>query len=81
MIHYQCKVCEQFIHPDQYKNGLAVIIRNGHEFVKGIVVHKNACDDKLAAFALALGLNTNSSLELSSLGNKEMINQYLRTGK
>lgn len=77
---FQCSQCPTEI--TDLKNGLVVIVRDSdRNHVEGHLVHKGDCDDKLRNYADKQGLNANSSMEISSLGNEDNINYYLSTGE
>ncbi|MCS5503524.1 hypothetical protein NY607_20650 [Lysinibacillus sp. A4] len=75
-----CHECDEII--SDLGNGLVVIVRDSNRnYHSGHLVHKGDCDKKLESKSEYKGLNTNSSMEISSLGNEDNINYYLSTGE
>ncbi|GEM_PF-4006319 len=75
-----CHECNEKI--TDLNNGLVVLIRdNNLNFIEGLLVHKENCDEQLRKYAENNGLNANASMVISFLGNEENINYYLTTGK
>lgn len=77
---YYCEYCKNPI--ENPKNGLVVKIREANgDFVKGLVLHKGECDDKVVRLYEEQGKGTNSSLNLDTLVASNKVERYRVTGE
>lgn len=76
MGEYECLVCHKKI--KNFKDGNFVKIKDSKgKVLKVVSVHQGACDDALCEAGKMKGLNTNSSMPISSFDTEKERKEYL----